>query len=584
MAQPDVPAQVNSDMRQGDSPQCFLTIGVTGHRDLREDELPRIADQVRQLFENLQQSFPDLPIRVLNPLADGADRLVARVAMDCGIPLIVPLPMPQESYERDLASAESVQEFRQLLAAAEVIPLPLGQGVTAEDLKSSETARSLQYAQMGVFISNHCQILLAIWDGTPDGSLGGTSQVVHYHLNDEMPGYIDPGQSHNLLADNENDLVYIIPCAREGLSRSEDPSRVSPVWMTPASEQPELPKAHAAQMTHMQRMNRDAVQHGAGGSAGEDNSLLPGDTPAPLPDGVHRLDACFQTADRLANHFQRRVHSSLFWIHVIAVLMGTAFIIYSEFDGSDLWLAAFLLTFGVGFVLFLLARRRDWHRKYLDYRALAEGLRVQLYWNLAGVVETADTEFTYDNFLQKQDLELGWIRHVMRAVSIYRDRLEPPDPAWLPWVIDEWVGDENHQGGQLAYYARKAAEKSRRYRNTARLGAIALWAGMLTAVFLLVAGGRLSEQMHQLVLVVIGVLPLIAGVRDTYSFKKADKELIKQYQFMDRIFLNARKRLDQANTLAGRRRILEALGHAALEEHAEWIDMHRDRPLEHSGL
>jgi hypothetical protein len=53
---------------------------------------------------------------------------------------------------------------------------------------------------------------------------------------------------------------------------------------------------------------------------------------------------------------------------------------------------------------------------------------------------------------------------------------------------------------------------------------------------------------------------------------------------MHRIFSNARRRLDTASSDAERRGILRALGDAALDEHTEWILMHRERPPEHGKL
>jgi hypothetical protein len=49
---------------------------------------------------------------------------------------------------------------------------------------------------------------------------------------------------------------------------------------------------------------------------------------------------------------------------------------------------------------------------------------------------------------------------------------------------------------------------------------------------------------------------------------------------MLRIFGNARRRLVEAETPADRRRVLKILGDAALEEHAEWILMHRHRSID----
>ena len=46
-----------------------LVVGVTGHRNLRETELPRLRKEVRAFFEGLQRDFPELPLTLLAPLA-----------------------------------------------------------------------------------------------------------------------------------------------------------------------------------------------------------------------------------------------------------------------------------------------------------------------------------------------------------------------------------------------------------------------------------------------------------------------------------------------------------------------------------
>ena len=121
---------------------------------------------------------------------------------------------------------------------------------------------------------------------------------------------------------------------------------------------------------------------------------------------------------------------------------------------------------------------------------------MQLYWSLAGVVKTRSAVFAYDNFLQKQDVDLGWIRHVMRSASLRRDRRIPPDDGWVAWVVDQWVGREDSQTGQMAYYQYKSKLKSNTYRRTTRLGSMALWTGILIAVvFAFVAHqGRNTEN------------------------------------------------------------------------------------------
>jgi hypothetical protein len=78
----------------------------------------------------------------------------------------------------------------------------------------------------------------------------------------------------------------------------------------------------------------------------------------------------------------------------------------------------------------------------------------------------------------------------------------------------------------------------------------------------------------------MGCILLMVGVRQSYAKSTAESELIKQYEFMHRIFRNARRKLDEAQSDSDRRRILKMLGDAALEEHGQWILMHRERSID----
>ncbi|MDZ4731543.1 MAG: hypothetical protein SH820_16560 [Xanthomonadales bacterium] len=565
-----------------------LTVGVTGHRDLVAAEVPEIEARVRQFLLTLDQRFPDLMLQLLTPLAEGGDQLVARVALGLDIELVAVLPFDQAEYEKDFETAAKLDRFRGLLQLAnQVIELPLVHGEW-DDGVFSAAERDRQYAQAGVFISNHCQILLALWDGKPPAAVGGTADVVRYHLTTVMQGFEDQQTSAQLLADNENDLAYHIACSRDR-PEGQCVTGLQPLdcaWITSESgvaSTEKMPASYASMLDSLQQFERDrrrylGDQHRPGTMLDEG---LPGRSPS---ESVRFVEYLFDVADHLAMHYQAQVNRNLLGIYGLATLMGLVFILYSEYSEPHWLIWLFLGLFGAGVALHITANRRQWHRKYLDYRALAEALRVQFYWHLSGVVESRSVAFAYENFLQKQDVELGWIRHVMRAASLRRSRGREPDPAWVPWVIQRWVGDASAGDGQLAYYSRKAAHNSKNFRRTQLLGSICLWSGIAIAVVLGLLQQQLTQSQQQSLMVLIGILPLLAGIRDTISHKRAEKELIKQYRFMARIFANARELLDQDQDLAFQRRVLKALGEAALEEGAEWILMHRARPLEHGGL
>jgi len=530
-------------------------------------------------------------LQLLCPMAEGGDQLVARVALEQGFDLIAVLPMLREEYERDFISEKSLDEFRALLgAASQVISLPGAAGAEVADFSSNVVLRDRQYAQAGLFISNHCQILLALWDGKPADTVGGTAQVVRYHLTAVMEGFEDQQSSANLLADNENDLVYHIVCSRNRAdgAPAEDLAALGCYWITAQLGRVEgdgMPAEYAVMFERLQEFEADRLRLDTRRDGDQETWLL-AETPAGLrlPEGAQFTDHLFGVADRLAVHFQKRVNHGLYAIHALAVLMGLVFIVYTEYTVPQYVLWIFLALFLAGITIHMTGNGRQWHRKYLDYRALAEALRVQLYWNLCGVVESHSVAFSHENFLQKQDVELGWIRHVMRAASMQRARGAEPDPAWVAWVIDRWIGETRGGSGQLSYYSHKESQNTINFRRTELLGTACLWAGIGVAVVLASAGHYLSNQERQVLLVLMGLLPLTAGIRDAISHKKAEKELIKQYRFMARIFSNARRLLDGAHSIEFQRRVLKALGEAALEEGAEWILMHRARPLEHKGL
>ena len=94
----------------------------------------------------------------------------------------------------------------------------------------------------------------------------------------------------------------------------------------------------------------------------------------------------------------------------------------------------------------------------------------------------------------------------------------------------------------------------------------------------------LPERWADPLMVLMGVTLLLYGIRQGYAYATAEKDLIKQYEFMLRIFSNAHRRLENTDDDVERRQILRALGGSALDEHAEWILMHRERSIDESEI
>lgn len=158
----------------GTAPFIF---GVSGHRDLVSADLPELRTQIETVYSRFRSAYPDASLQLLSPLAEGADRLAAELALACGIKLFVPMPMAQAEYEGDFTSATSLGEFRRLLAAAESSWEVSNEDEPKERRRSDTDIRAMKYAAVGDYIAQKSHVLLLLWDGRDNEKVGGTAWV-----------------------------------------------------------------------------------------------------------------------------------------------------------------------------------------------------------------------------------------------------------------------------------------------------------------------------------------------------------------------------------------------------------------------
>src|SRR4029077_4400357 len=159
-----------------------LVVGVTGHRDLRPEDLAPLAACVRQVFETFQAKYPHTPLIVVSPLAEGADRLVAHVALEIGLRLVVPMPLEAEDYKKDFTDAASVAEFDALRGCAE-------SSFVVSHTDDEAPTRPRCYARVGAYVARHCHVLLALWNGQTPKEIGGTAEIVRYRIEGMAPEF-----------------------------------------------------------------------------------------------------------------------------------------------------------------------------------------------------------------------------------------------------------------------------------------------------------------------------------------------------------------------------------------------------------
>ena len=153
----------------------MIKIGITGHRPHRL-KVPEqhLARRVRAVLTGLiKASSPKTSMRtpvldVISPLAEGADRIVAREARALGQRLTALLPFARRDYETTFGDATTTAEFRTLWKVADERVILNGYRKRAE----------AGYVAVGMLTLARSDFIITIWDGEPAQGRGGTPEIL----------------------------------------------------------------------------------------------------------------------------------------------------------------------------------------------------------------------------------------------------------------------------------------------------------------------------------------------------------------------------------------------------------------------
>jgi hypothetical protein len=279
-----------------------------------------------------------------------------------------------------------------------------------------------------------------------------------------------------------------------------------------------------------------------------------------------QLVGLFTRTDHLANRLQTWYLRALGFLYVAAFIAGSLQLIFSGAIGLVAKVLVLLLAFGC----FVVVRRLDFENRYQDYRAVAEGLRVQLAWLDADLIKLR-VEASY---LRMQQGELAWIRMALRtAYFLYvrgRSATSPNSKGVADWIR-----------GQRDYYDRSSRREARRARAYRLFGigataiALAFSAAALVA-FLFNHPGHWADRAAE----ATAIAALAALLLRFYVQQRGFKENARRYHHMFQVFDYTEHRLagKEPRTETYNELAIE-LGHEALAEHASWLVLHRERPL-----
>ena len=519
---------------RADDARLPLVVGIAADRTLTAEAAHRAEEPVAKILADLRNLYQATPLLLLLQLPSMLRGFADRLA---------------ETFAADIVDLEDHPAL--VLGSGGAQTTDLG-----GDAREATTRRA-------AFLADHCHLAIAISESreTP-GDL--VAQIIQFRLQ----GIPDRHTGRPLQLENVGlgGVHHVVAGERDRAAAADAPEStfILPQVATPQGSE-ELDDATA--WDHLNRFNGDV--------AGQlkRRVLAPRaarSRPPALPGDVWVGDR-FAVANALAIQFQRATHATTFGLLVLGLMAALAFQLSGRLPyATSVYTASLVLAYG----WYLWAYWRRYEHRFHDYRALAEGLRVQMYWSAAGITACAA-----DYYLRRQRSEFEWIRQALRAwtltagSSAYASPLPPgegPGVRGLQQVCEQWVDD------QWNYYRRTALRHQSLGTWLNRAGK-----GFFLLGLLLVAARPLLREDLALTMA-IGLAPAVAALLYIYAQTRAFLEQARQYDRMGRLFDRARLRLRQvldAGDAAAFQRLLLDLGKEALRENADWVLLHRERPI-----
>lgn len=346
-----------------------LVVGVAGHRLLNSEDHPVLEQEVRSFLRSLwpgDQRDAYTPY-LLTSLAEGADRLVADVALQEGWRLVCPLPLLPTEFEQDFPS--SISHFRTLLA----------QTSHWYTVPGEATTRPAVYAQAATFIAAHAQVMLVLWDGSPftPGKEGGTAHTVALRSEDAYP-------HPDLLSSDE----CVGPTYRIHVPGEPGISRLPATWLPLTGRDPQQevygPQGLLKELREFNKQARDDLNHHQDKLRREVEAL------GSVPASEQEVVKLFAFAAVASGNNQRSKFNWLLTALGIAMLGGVAKESLGLFGPVLAGRGRIAAVVALAVATLIISAVTGWrrHERHIGHRALAETLRVGLALRLSGRLES----------------------------------------------------------------------------------------------------------------------------------------------------------------------------------------------------
>jgi hypothetical protein len=518
-----------------------IIIGVTGHRRLNNELL--LSEKIQDVLKRITKLAPPmnntpLILSILSPLAEGADQLVVREILDIpGSELEVVLPLEKDDYFEDFESDESKAEFEKYVS----------QAIHSRQLPSPST-RNEAYEQVGRFVVDHCDVLIALWNGKPAAGQGGTAEIVEYARKKMCP-------------------IFWIHTEDRGKIIYEPGNKIDP---RPFRDLDRYNSEKADVHKVKERIDEKQRQYLERAEESQYNSER-------LRQICEHVIPHFIRADMLALRYQHLYFKAGSLVYMFAAAAVIVAAVQALFFPVLPRIA--LIEAGFIFVVLLvvwLGNRQKWHSKWIDYRFLAERFRSAFFMALANVdVSTLRPPRHLSLSYSSQDWMVSAFSFVWRQFP----RSLKPDPAKYDalrkFTLNAWIDD------QISYHTSTSIRHQRRHNRMAYTGNV-LFGLTFIAVMLHVlhVGGGLYDKFFLLMAIVFPTAAgALAATRTHREYFRNARRSIEMVRHLEEL----KEQMKEASDLEAFLPLVKEAEETMLHENEDWRIVIRFHELEPPG-
>jgi hypothetical protein len=531
-----------------------ITVGVVGHLDVITTQKHKL--QIELLFKDLAAKYPNSPVYLFSSVAEGADRFVANIFLDLKknneeykkrFELIIPLPFEDEEYKNGFDD-NSDKEFEYFLKQAK--------SKFCIGCNCKKIDRAEHYLETGKFVADSSLILIALWDGQ-EGKKGGTADIVKYKRTGD--------DSDVAKSTFEYDgSVFVLPCNRNTTCGNVSAIQTQDIELSLETVLKDSSINEA--LEKIEEINSDSLKISQKSHSKLQSLLI--SNPEKLDAPQKSLLNWYSVLDVLSLRFHKRYMHTVIWLFVTGLFIVVSLTIYTNLWLNKVVLAIAMLLIVLAGIIYFYSRITKDHSKYLYNRTLAEALRIQFYWNIAGINHNVS-----DYILRIHRKEFTWIEHILSSIYGITYNSRPITSSAISSLTTNWV---KNQVDFFESSIRKMTQKLAQYHLISNISFIVAFA-LLLSIFFLENFYKINKYMDSLQVVIGTLLSIFALIRAFIQIKGYD-QLLNQYDLMNVLYQKAEAKINHVSSAlkdtdeqhAYLKELFFIIGQEALIENGNW--------------